>query len=187
MATGAVPASFTGLKRTKVPVIRNSKNPASETVELELASDGTPLLGKLLYVKVMRIAGLGADIVRITVYNIPLVADIHFAMQVGECFDKIRVKPGNFADRRAQFEKLEYIDEDYQKELEHIEKIDFVVSLNLETVDSILLRKLPPVDDKDARRQAESMLQGVIFKQSPQKYVFQSATRLQKEKYEDSK
>lgn len=33
-------------------------------------------------------------------YNIPLVADIHFAppiaMRVAECFDKIRVNPGNF-------------------------------------------------------------------------------------------
>ncbi|XP_074285016.1 4-hydroxy-3-methylbut-2-en-1-yl diphosphate synthase (ferredoxin), chloroplastic [Silene latifolia] len=97
--------------------------------------------------QVMRIADSGADIVRITVqgkreadacfdikntlvqknYNIPLVADIHFAppiaMRVAECFDKIRVNPGNFADRRAQFEKLEYTEDDYQKELEHIEKV----------------------------------------------------------------
>jgi len=97
--------------------------------------------------EVMRIADKGADIVRITVqgrkeadacfeikntlvqknYNIPLVADIHFAptvaLRVAECFDKIRVNPGNFADRRAQFEKLEYTDDDYQKELEHIEKV----------------------------------------------------------------
>ncbi|GJN05013.1 hypothetical protein PR202_ga22607 [Eleusine coracana subsp. coracana] len=97
--------------------------------------------------EVMRIADKGADIVRITVqgrkeadacfeiknslvqknYNIPLVADIHFAptvaLRVAECFDKIRVNPGNFADRRAQFEKLEYTDEDYQQELEHIEKV----------------------------------------------------------------
>ncbi|KAK7402132.1 hypothetical protein VNO78_14152 [Psophocarpus tetragonolobus] len=97
--------------------------------------------------QVMRIADRGADIVRITVqgkkeadacfeiknslvqknYNIPLVADIHFApavaLRVAECFDKIRVNPGNFADRRAQFEQLEYTDEDYQKELEHIEKV----------------------------------------------------------------
>lgn len=27
------------------------------------------------------------------------------------------------ADRRAQFEKLEYTEEDYQQELEHIEKV----------------------------------------------------------------
>nr|ADX06907.1 1-hydroxy-2-methyl-2-(E)-butenyl-4-diphosphate synthase [Rauvolfia verticillata] len=97
--------------------------------------------------QVMRIADKGADIVRITVqgkkeadacydikntlvqknYNIPLVADIHFApsvaLRVAECFDKIRVNPGNFADRRAQFEQLEYTNEEYQKELEHIEQI----------------------------------------------------------------
>ncbi|KAI5666246.1 hypothetical protein M9H77_16099 [Catharanthus roseus] len=97
--------------------------------------------------QVMRIADKGADIVRITVqgkkeadacydikntlvqksYNIPLVADIHFApavaLRVAECFDKIRVNPGNFADRRAQFEQLEYTDEEYQKELEHIEQV----------------------------------------------------------------
>ncbi|CAO2814349.1 unnamed protein product [Amaranthus hypochondriacus] len=97
--------------------------------------------------QVMKIADSGADIVRITVqgkkeadacfeikntlvqknYNIPLVADIHFApsvaMRVAECFEKIRVNPGNFADRRAQFEKLEYTDDDYQKELEHIEQV----------------------------------------------------------------
>lgn len=89
-------------------------------------------------------------------YNIPLVADIHFApsvaLRVAECFDKIRVNPGNFgnisillafslifmrihlksshigaiasADRRAQFEELEYTEDDYQKELEHIEKVN---------------------------------------------------------------
>lgn len=97
--------------------------------------------------QVMRIADKGADIVRITVqgkkeadacfeikntlvqknYNIPLVADIHFApsvaLRVAECFDKIRVNPGNFADRRAQFEQLEYSEDDYQKELEHIEEV----------------------------------------------------------------
>ncbi|XP_008225831.1 PREDICTED: 4-hydroxy-3-methylbut-2-en-1-yl diphosphate synthase (ferredoxin), chloroplastic-like [Prunus mume] len=97
--------------------------------------------------QVMRIADKGADLVRITVqgkkeadacfdikntlvqknYNIPLVADIHFApsvaLRVAECFDKIRVNPGNFADRRAQFEKLEYTEDDYQKELEHIEQV----------------------------------------------------------------
>ncbi|CAH9072358.1 unnamed protein product [Cuscuta epithymum] len=97
--------------------------------------------------QVMKIADTGADFVRITVQgkkeadacfeiknslvqkncNIPLVADIHFApsvaLRVSECFDKIRVNPGNFADRRAQFEKLEYTEEDYQNELEHIEEV----------------------------------------------------------------
>nr|UYR28642.1 1-hydroxy-2-methyl-2-(E)-butenyl-4-diphosphate synthase [Andrographis alata] len=220
MATCSIPASFTSIRskdhhdvgfaksldfvrvsnlqrvkfrRRRVAVIRNVANPGSETVELEPASDGSPLLvprqrycesvyktvrRKTCTVmvgnvalgsehpiriqtmtttdtkdvaatveQVMRIADQGADIVRITVqgkkeadacfeiknslvqknYNIPLVADIHFApsvaLRVSECFDKIRVNPGNFADRRAQFEKLEYTDDDYQKELEHIEQV----------------------------------------------------------------
>lgn len=218
MAAGAVAASFTGLRsrengvgfakcvdfvrvsdvqrvkfrRIKVSVIRNA-NPGPETIELQPASEGSPLLvprqkycesihktvrRKTCTVmvgnvalgsehpiriqtmtttdtkdvaatveQVMKIADAGADIVRITVqgkkeadacfeiknslvqknYNIPLVADIHFAppiaLRVAECFDKIRVNPGNFADRRAQFEQLEYTEEDYQKELEHIEEV----------------------------------------------------------------
>ncbi|KAK4709320.1 hypothetical protein R3W88_030245 [Solanum pinnatisectum] len=218
MAAGAVPASFTGLKsnenvlgftksmnfvrvsdlqrvkfrRTKVSVIRNAI-PDQETIELQPASEGSPLLVprqkycESIYKtvrrqtcsvmvgnvalgskhpiriqtmtttdtkdvaatveQVMKIADAGADIVRITVqgkkeadacfeikntlvqknYNIPLVADIHFApsvaLRVAECFDKIRVNPGNFADRRAQFEQLEYTEDDYQKELEHIEEV----------------------------------------------------------------
>eukprot|EP00271_Cylindrocystis_brebissonii_P010368 TRINITY_DN26543_c0_g1_i1.p1 TRINITY_DN26543_c0_g1~~TRINITY_DN26543_c0_g1_i1.p1 ORF type:complete len:762 (+),score=157.02 TRINITY_DN26543_c0_g1_i1:234-2519(+) len=97
--------------------------------------------------QVMRIADKGADICRITVqgkreadacheiknklvqlnYNIPLVADIHFApaiaMRVADCFDKIRINPGNFADHRAQFETLEYTEASYQEELEFIEKV----------------------------------------------------------------
>ncbi|XP_074565020.1 4-hydroxy-3-methylbut-2-en-1-yl diphosphate synthase (ferredoxin), chloroplastic-like [Curcuma longa] len=174
-------------------VIRNSSKSSSEIVELEPASEGSPLLvprqkycesvhktvrrkTRTVMVgnvalgsehpirvqtmttsdtkdvnktveEVMRIADKGADLVRITVqgkreadscfeikntlvqknYNIPLVADIHFApaiaLKVAECFDKIRVNPGNFADRRAQFEQLEYSDDEYQKELEHIEKV----------------------------------------------------------------
>ncbi|KAM3248927.1 4-hydroxy-3-methylbut-2-en-1-yl diphosphate synthase (ferredoxin), chloroplastic-like [Capsicum annuum] len=79
---------------------------------------------------VMKITDAGADIDRIRVqgkkevdacfeiknslvqknYNIPLVANIHFApfvtLRVAECFDKICVNPGNFANRRAQFEQL---------------------------------------------------------------------------------
>nr|AHN91473.1 4-hydroxy-3-methylbut-2-en-1-yl diphosphate synthase [Dendrobium officinale] len=178
--------------KSKVFMIRNSSS-GSETVELQPASEGSPLLvprrkycesvhktvrrkTRTVMVgnvalgsqhpiriqtmttsdtkdvaktveEVMRIADKGADIVRITVqgkreadacfeiknslvqnnYNIPLVADIHFApsvaLRVAECFDKIRVNPGNFADRRAQFVRLEYDEEDYQKELEHIEEV----------------------------------------------------------------
>jgi (E)-4-hydroxy-3-methylbut-2-enyl-diphosphate synthase len=47
-------------------------------------------------------------------YDVPLVADIHFqpaiAMMVAECFEKIRVNPGNFADGRKTFEVINYDD-----------------------------------------------------------------------------
>ncbi|CAI5996923.1 unnamed protein product [Closterium sp. NIES-65] len=59
-------------------------------------------------------------------YNIPLVADIHFAptiaLRVADCFDKIRINPGNYADTRAVFKTVEYTDESYQQELEHIDE-----------------------------------------------------------------
>ena len=60
-------------------------------------------------------------------YTTPLIADIHFApkvaMMVAECFDKIRVNPGNFADGRKTFEeKLYETDEEYNEELEMIEE-----------------------------------------------------------------
>ncbi|VAI46748.1 unnamed protein product [Triticum turgidum subsp. durum] len=168
----SVPGALrTGSSRGRALVVRSSST-ESDTMELEPASEGSPLLvprqkycesihqtrrRKTRTVMVgnvalgsdhpIRIADKGADFVRITVqgkkeadacfeikntlvqknYNIPLVADIHFAppvaLRVAECFDKIRVNPGNFADRRAQFEKLEYTEDDYEKELEHIEKV----------------------------------------------------------------
>eukprot|EP00898_Chlorokybus_atmophyticus_P007308 jgi/Chlat1/7579/Chrsp63S07087 len=96
---------------------------------------------------VMRIADAGAEICRITVqgkkealacfdikntlvnkgYNIPLVADIHFApsvaLMVAECFDKIRVNPGNYADPRAKFDIKTFTEESYQRELDHIRDV----------------------------------------------------------------
>ena len=80
----------------------------------------------------IKCADAGAEMVRITVqgmqeakacveikktllekgYTTPLIADIHFApkvaMTVAECFDKIRVNPGNFADGRKTFEEIDY-------------------------------------------------------------------------------
>lgn len=96
----------------------------------------------------MRCADKGAEIVRITVqgmseakacaeikdkliskgYVTPLVADIHFApkvaLAVADCFDKIRINPGNFADGRKKFETINYEDEkEYQAELDYIEEV----------------------------------------------------------------
>ena len=55
--------------------------------------------------------------------DIPLVADIHFmpaaAMEAVEHVEKVRVNPGNYADRK-QFKEREYTDAEYSAELERI-------------------------------------------------------------------
>src|SRR4051812_25772868 len=55
--------------------------------------------------------------------HIPLVADIHFmppaAMEAIEHVEKVRVNPGNFADKK-RFAVQEYSDADYQGELERV-------------------------------------------------------------------
>ena len=77
--------------------------------------------------QIMELSDAGASIVRLTVqgkkeakscekiknilvqkgYNVPLVADIHFyppaALFSAEFMDKVRINPGNFADKRASF------------------------------------------------------------------------------------
>jgi (E)-4-hydroxy-3-methylbut-2-enyl-diphosphate synthase len=56
-------------------------------------------------------------------YTGPLVADIHFspraAMIAVEYVEKVRINPGNFADTK-RFERVEYTDDEYLKELERI-------------------------------------------------------------------
>ncbi|MHC1703415.1 MAG: (E)-4-hydroxy-3-methylbut-2-enyl-diphosphate synthase [Tenuifilaceae bacterium] len=58
--------------------------------------------------------------------QIPLIADIHFnpeaAMEAALHVDKIRINPGNYADRKAKGEKFEYTDEEYKNELIRIEE-----------------------------------------------------------------
>ncbi len=57
-------------------------------------------------------------------YKSPLVADIHFtpnaALIAAKYVEKIRVNPGNYADKK-RFKEIEYTDETYQAELDRIE------------------------------------------------------------------
>ncbi len=56
-------------------------------------------------------------------YDTPLVADIHFTPNAAELaariVEKVRVNPGNYADKK-KFEEIEYTDSSYQQELERI-------------------------------------------------------------------
>ncbi|HET7536982.1 MAG TPA: (E)-4-hydroxy-3-methylbut-2-enyl-diphosphate synthase [Candidatus Didemnitutus sp.] len=90
------------------------------------------------------LAEVGCEIVRITAPNvpaakclkeirekfsaagfghIPLVADIHFlpsaAMEAVEHVEKVRVNPGNYADKK-KFAVKEYTDSDYEQELQRL-------------------------------------------------------------------
>lgn len=93
--------------------------------------------------EVLALAEAGCEIVRITAQTktyaanleniarevraagclVPLVADIHFkpdaALEAAKWVDKIRVNPGNYADKK-KFEIREYSDEQYEAELERI-------------------------------------------------------------------
>jgi (E)-4-hydroxy-3-methylbut-2-enyl-diphosphate synthase len=56
-------------------------------------------------------------------YDTPICADIHFTPNAAEVaariVEKVRVNPGNYADRK-KFEEIEYTDASYQAELERI-------------------------------------------------------------------
>ncbi|HOK39035.1 MAG TPA: (E)-4-hydroxy-3-methylbut-2-enyl-diphosphate synthase [Bacteroidales bacterium] len=55
-------------------------------------------------------------------YNNPLIADIHFnpavAEEAAKVVEKVRINPGNYIDKRAQFKKIEFSETEYQLELE---------------------------------------------------------------------
>ena len=92
----------------------------------------------------IRIIEAGADFVRLTVQGIreaenlvtikselrmagfdtPLIADIHFNPSAAEVaariVEKVRINPGNYIDKRASFQKIEFSEKEYNEELEKI-------------------------------------------------------------------
>lgn len=92
----------------------------------------------------IRIIEAGADFVRLTAQSIkeagnladikselrkagfdtPLIADIHFNPSAAETaariVEKVRINPGNYADKRASFTKIEFSEKEYGAELEKI-------------------------------------------------------------------
>jgi len=94
--------------------------------------------------EITALAHAGSEIVRVTAPNrsaaenlgpirqalrqrgvqVPLVADVHFTPQAAliaaEHVDKVRINPGNYADRK-HFKRWEYTDTEYAAELERLE------------------------------------------------------------------
>ncbi|WP_372752271.1 (E)-4-hydroxy-3-methylbut-2-enyl-diphosphate synthase [Labilibaculum sp.] len=67
-------------------------------------------------------------------YHTPLVADIHFnpaaALIAAKYADKVRINPGNYADKRADFTNTNYSETKYQEDLEKI-KSKFIPLLRI--------------------------------------------------------
>lgn len=104
--------------------------------------------------QLIKVIKAGADYVRVTVkglpdaenlvnlknelvkrgYNTPLIGDIHFNPKLAEIaakyISKVRINPGNFYDKRAQFKNKLYSDEEYKQELIKIEE-QFIPFLEL--------------------------------------------------------
>ena len=104
--------------------------------------------------QIISVAKAGADYVRVTVkssqdaenlknikhnlvargYDTPLIGDIHFNPKLAEIaaqtISKVRINPGNFYDKRAQFKNKIYSDDEYKQELVKIEE-QFIPFLEL--------------------------------------------------------
>jgi (E)-4-hydroxy-3-methylbut-2-enyl-diphosphate synthase len=100
----------------------------------------------------IRIIEAGADYVRLTAqglkeaenlaiikkelqkagFRTPIIADIHFnpvaAETAARLVEKVRINPGNYADKRASFEKQEFTEKEYLEELEktHIKLLPLI-------------------------------------------------------------
>lgn len=94
--------------------------------------------------QVMRITEAGGELVRLTAQGrsqaenlasiknslreqgclVPLVADIHFtsslAMIAARTVEKVRINPGNFVDKRANFSDLEFSQQQWDEEVAHL-------------------------------------------------------------------
>ncbi len=73
--------------------------------------------------------------------DVPLVADIHFvpaaAMIAADYVEKVRINPGNYADRKM-FKTREYSDAEYQEELARIREKFLPLVRKLKTLDKAL-------------------------------------------------
>lgn len=104
--------------------------------------------------QLVRVISAGSDYVRVTVrgvgdaenlknikkglvargFNTPLIGDIHFTPKLAEIaaqsISKVRINPGNFYDKRANFQSKVYSDDEYKAELIKIEE-QFIPFLKL--------------------------------------------------------
>jgi (E)-4-hydroxy-3-methylbut-2-enyl-diphosphate synthase len=113
-------------------------------IRLQSMTNTNTLDTRASVVQCIRIIEAGADYVRLAAQGIkeaenlanikrelrkagfetPLIADIHFnpaaAEKAAAIVEKVRINPGNYADKRASFVKTELLEKEYNEELERI-------------------------------------------------------------------
>jgi len=116
----------------------------SNPIRIQSMTNTDTLDTKASVAQCIRIIEAGADYVRLTAqglreagnleiikkelrksgFDTPLIADIHFnpvaAETAARLVEKVRINPGNYADKRASFEKQELTEQEYSLELERI-------------------------------------------------------------------
>src|SRR5665647_1775632 len=116
----------------------------SNPIRIQSMTNTDTLDTKASVAQCIRIIEAGADYVRLTAqgikeaenlelikkelrkagFNTPLIADIHFnplaAETAAQIVEKVRIKPGNYADKRASFEIQDLTEKENNEELERI-------------------------------------------------------------------
>lgn len=120
------------------PVALGGNNP----IRIQSMTNTDTLDTKASVIQCIRIIEAGADFVRLTAQGIreaenmanikrelrkagfdtPLIADVHFnpsaAEKAAQIVEKVRINPGNYADKRALFKKQDLTEKEYSEELE---------------------------------------------------------------------
>lgn len=133
-------------RKTTVVKIGNLLLSAEEPVVIQSMLNTSTMDTAACVEQAIRIIEAGGQLVRITAqgvkeaenlkniraalwergYTTPISADIHFnpaaAAVAAHYVEKVRINPGNFADKRATFQQLTYSDEEYAAELEGLKQ-----------------------------------------------------------------
>ena len=130
--------------RSSVVYIGSVPLGGTHPVRIQSMTNTNTLDKKASVVQCIRIIEAGADFVRLTAqgvreaenlvniksdlrkagFDTPLIADIHFNPSAAEVaarlVEKVRINPGNYADKRASFRKIDFTEKEYNEELERI-------------------------------------------------------------------
>ncbi len=132
-----------GRRRTRIVRVGDVGIGGDEPIRIQSMTNTDTMDTEGTVDQITRLAEAGCEIVRVTApsirdaenlreirnrlqargVDVPLVADIHFtpnaAMIAAEVVEKVRINPGNYADKK-KFEVREYNDSEYEAEIERV-------------------------------------------------------------------